>query len=255
MTSLDMVFGSINVHRADCNRDHYHPCDSWDERASRVGSIMHGDMRCSVYACQECMPEQASDLADYLGWGDEGNPPYVVDENQNAIIYDRKKWTDRGVIMISLSKGPGDKADQHRRSIMYVLLEHIDSGVKAWFGSAHLENGDADERTQEALYLVDFLPPGAPMIFGIDRNSYTTSEDGPRAIFEDAGLEEIVFDNPDDQRSFNQWDHSQEPKDGKSIDGQHTLGMITVRDAFMVYTTSLDATDHNGLVSKITINN
>ena len=251
--STDIVFGSLNVHRADCDKNHYHPCRDWDDdRGDELADWISDEMRCSVYAFQECMPDQAVTITDRLGWGDAQNPAYWWDENQNVLACDRKKWTDLGALHISLGK-VGSKADDHRRSVLWVLLEHLDSGRRAWFGSAHLENGDGEERSREAQVLVDFLPPGGyPLVLGIDRNSYTTSADGPRAIFADAGFVELEPDNPDKQRSFNGWDHSQEPKDGKSIDGQHYRG-VKIRGGAMEYTTNKDTTDHNGLVGKLSI--
>jgi hypothetical protein len=250
--ALQFAFGSLNVHRLDCNRDHHHPCDPWEDRASRVGELLREEFRCSVYALQECRPEQAADLVDLLGWGDATNPAYAWDENQNVVAYDRDKWTDVGVYHLSLSHQPGDKGDQHRRSVLWVLLEHLDSGERFWAGSSHLENGDGEEREKEAARLVQLLPPEYPAALGIDRNSYTTGEGGPRDTFEDAGMTELDPDNPEDQRSFNNWDGEGEPNDGKSIDGQHYLG-LEVRDGRMVYTVNLDATDHNGLVGNLTL--
>ena len=252
--STDITFGSLNVHRADCNKDHYHPCRDWDDdRGDELAKWIKDEMRSSVYAWQECMPEQAVDITDYLGWGDAQNPAYWWDENQNVVACDRDKWTDLAVYHISLGK-VGSKADDHRRSILWVLLEHLDSGLRCWFGSGHLENGDGDERAREAQVLVDYLPPGdEPFVFGIDRNSYTTSSGGPRDIFKKAGLTELSYDNPDDQRSFNQWDHSKEPKDGNSIDAQHYTGLKIRDGSEMLYTTKKDTTDHNGLVGRYTL--
>lgn len=251
--TVDFVFGSLNVHRLDCDRDHYHPCRSWDQRGPELAGWIKDTMRASVYAFQECMPQQAADITAAIGWGDASNPPYVCDENQNAVAYDRTKWTDIGVYQLSLSKDSGDLGDSHRRSVVWVLLEHLESGRRVWVGSAHLENGNAEEREREAARLVDVLPPEYPFVLGIDRNSYTTSEGGPRDIFDQAGMIELDPDNPDDQRSFNQWDHTQEPKDGKSIDGQHYSEGVIIRDGAMEYTTALDLTDHNALVGKLTI--
>jgi hypothetical protein len=251
--TVDIVFGSLNVHRLDCDRDHHHPCRSWDQRSAELAAWIKDTMRCSVYAFQECMPQQAVDITDHLGWGDATNPAYVWDENQNCVAYDRKKWTDVGVYQLSLSHDTGDKGDQHRRSVIWALLEHLDSGRRCWFGSAHLENGDADERAREANRLVEALPPGWPAALGIDRNSYTDSEDQPRDIFETAGLEELVPDNSEKQRSFNNWDYDDVPYDAKSIDAQHYLGQVTVRGGRMDYTTDLDYTDHNALVGQLTI--
>lgn len=251
MASLDFVFGSLNVHRLDCDRDHHHPCDAWQERGPKVGDFIYDQLRCSVYAFQECLPQQAVDITDRLGWGDSENPAYVWDENQNVVAYDRKKWTDVGVLQVSL--GPvGSKADQHRRSVVWVLLHHLSSGKRFWAGSAHLENGDSEERTREARRLVEVLPPSYPLALGIDRNSYTTSDDGPRAILEDAGLEELVPDNDRKERSFNNWDYEGEAYDGKSIDGQHYRG-LEVRGGRMEYTTNLEMTDHSALVGSLTI--
>jgi hypothetical protein len=251
MASLDFAFGSLNVHRLDCDRDHHHPCDSWTERSPKVAKFIHDEMKCSVYAFQECLPQQAVDITDYLGWGDATNPAYVWDENQNCLAYDRAKWTDVGVLQVSLGT-VDSKADQHRRSVVWVLLHHLSTGKRFWAGSAHLENGDAEERILEAQRLVDVLPPTYPLALGIDRNSYTTDEDGPRAIFEDAGLEELVPDNDREERSFNAWDYDDVPYDGKSIDGQHYRGII-VRNGRMEYTTNLELTDHNALVGNLTL--
>lgn len=250
--SVDIVFGSLNVHRMDCDGDHHHPCRGWDRRGPELAAWIKDTMRCSVYAFQECLPQQAVDITDHLGWGDSQNPAHHWDENQNVVAYDRKKWTDLASLHISLGK-VGSIGDDHRRSVAWVLLEHLDTGRRAWFGSSHLENGNADERAREAEVLVDFLPPGGyPLVLGIDKNSYTASEGQPVDVLADAGFVMLDPDNPENQRSFNAWDGYEQPNDGKSIDSQHYIA-AKIRGGSMEYTTDLDTTDHNGLVGKLTI--
>src|SRR6478752_3311163 len=171
----NVSFGTLNLHRADCDRKHAYPCDPWTVRAPRIGSILNDLMRCSVYAWTECMPQQAADNTQALGWGSAKNPPYVVDENQNCLAWDRAKWTDLEFVAHSLSDTPGDTGDINRRSVLWGYLQHLDTKARIWFGVAHLETGDPPARVAQATKLVADTPDG-PSCLGIDRNSFDDSD-------------------------------------------------------------------------------
>jgi hypothetical protein len=241
---LTSTFGTLNVHRADCNRDHPNPCDPWPVRLPRVVNFLRTQMRCSLYAFQECLPQQAADITQGLGWASAKNPAAWSDENFNVIAIDRQKWTDLLVAQHSLARAPGDLGDRNRRSVNWVWVRRIGTPYTLGVGSAHLETGNPADRAEQALSLVETLPAGGPLILGIDRNSYTSAADGPRAIFAKAGLTEAVID-PTSERSFNGFAPSIE-SDGKRIDGIHYRGLASA-SAVLRSTVGLGATDHSGL--------
>lgn len=244
------VLGSLNVHRADCDRKHAHPCDPWAERAPRFKAIFD-KMRASVYTLQECLPEQAADLGEILGWGSRRNPPFWWDENQNVILADPKKWFDVKVVQCSLWRKSSELANRNRRSVNCVLLQSVETGDRVWACASHLESGDAEARVLQAGALACNLSNVYPLALGIDRNSYTTEAGGPRKTLDASGLAEVPFANPNSERSFHGWEPAID--DGKCIDGIHYRG-LTVRDgSALVSTVGLNATDHSGIVARLAI--
>lgn len=244
------AFASLNTHRADCLGQHPFPCEPWPVRQPRVTAFLKASVQASVYSFQECMPEQAAGIAADLGWGGSYNPPYAWDENQNVVMYDRGKWRDLEVWQRSLAAIAGDDGDAHQRSVNWVLLEHRATGRRCWFGSSHLESGDAEARAAQAKVLVAALPDVYPLILGLDRNSYTLGAGSPRATFAAAGLTEAELSvlandpqgRPPGERSFHGW--TDPIMDGKCIDGHHTRGVV-VRASKLISTAGLAATDHS----------
>ena len=249
MTAAPFAFGSLNVHRADCDRKHANPCDHWDKRVPNMVKFMKDKMRCSIYAVQECLPRQAFDITIGLGWGTSKNPAFFVDENFNAILIDRKKWRDIDVRENSLSFKAGDKGDVNRRSIIWVHLEHLETKQILHAFSSHLETGDPNARVIQTKALVNTDPDG-PFVGGVDRNSYTTDPGQPRDIFNHNNFKELKFDNPSKERSFNGFGKPE--YDGKCIDSQYYRG-VTCRGGRLVSTVGLRFTDHSGLVGNYTV--
>ena len=254
MPTVDAVFGSLNVHRKDCLRTEHPACEDWGKvRKAAVLHTIKDQMKASVYAFQECNYDQAVDLTVGLGWGSARNPAFTWDENQSVIAYDRSKWRDVLAVQVSLASKAGETGDKNRRSVNWVLLEHLDTKARCWFGASHLETGNPDARIEQATVLARIRPfPTYPMVLGIDRNSYTTESGGPRDLLRKSGFTELVFDNPKHERSFNGFETP--IYDGKCIDGIHSIG-VTFRDGRLVSTAGTKGTDHSGLVANLTITN
>lgn len=258
------VFGSLNVHRADCDRTHRPICQQWPDRRMDLFNFLRRYGRASVYALQECKPEQAVWLTTALGWGTEKNPAYVIDENFNVIIYDRSKWTDDGAQAFSLSNKPGDKGDVHRRSLVLVNLVSLKTGLAFLAGASHLETGDPQARVLNAAAIGEVLNRSefrkVPIMIGIDRNSYTSDPAGPRAVFRAAGFQDVVDTvpgfNPDKENSFNGFDTPKFNDD--CIDGIHYRN-IKIRDGGLRSTApggrpnGGKPTDHSLLVANATL--
>lgn len=234
--------GTLNVHRADCDRKHANPCDPWPVRLPRLVKFLSTRMRCSTYSFQECLPAQASDITTLLGWGSHKNPGFWGDENFNVIAADRKKWTDLQVAEVSLLLKVGDKGDTNRRSANWVQLRHLDSGRDVWFGSGHFENGDPAARRVQAGRYVATKPQG-PVVAGLDKNSFSGSAGDPRDILTRGGFREVAVATQ--ERSFHGF--AKPVLDGKCIDSLHVTGGVKVRFGEFHSTAGLGATDHSGL--------
>lgn len=251
---MNAKFGTLNVHRADCNRHHPNPCDPWRVRGPRVADFIRRQMRCSAYAFQECLPEQAIDLTTALGWGTSKNPAWWSDENFNVVALDRTKWTDIDVREVSLWAAVGGKGDRNRRSAIWLRALHLETGVEVMLGSSHLETGDPEARATQADKLARSWPcdgdTPTDAVLGIDRNSYTLAPNQPRDILNSHGIWEAIPDCA--EGSFNGF--GKPSMDGKSIDGLHYTGpRLTVSDTQLVSSVGLVATDHSGLTTTITI--
>lgn len=251
MVALQARFGTLNVHRADCDRKHANPCDPWKTRLPRLVKFIREKMRCSVYAWQECLPEQAIDLTTALGWGTSRNPAYWSDENFNVIAADRKKWTDELIWAYSLSAKPGDIGDRNRRSVLWARLIYLETGQPVWFGSSHLEAGNPGARVLQARELIDTWP-ASPAALGMDANSYTRSPGQPLDLLAKAGKTLVKPRNPGNERSFHGF--GKPVLDGQSIDSIHVGGRgLTVVDAELISTAGLKATDHSGIVASLRV--
>lgn len=217
----------------------------WATRKPLVVDAMKRTLKASVYLLQETDYNMAAELAVAMGWGSIDQPCWRTDENRNTVIWDPRKRRDIETDQDSLSAKPGDLADRHYRSASWVLLEDITTGLRVWFGAAHLSNGaDAGaDRASQARVLVGGMPP-APRVLGIDRNSLGTSE--PARILAGAGLVDLTV-GADKRRSYPSGDAR---TDGLQIDAIHGTGVSLTSVALV----DVDkATDHRAWVGTLTV--
>ena len=217
--------------------------NGWASRKAKVKDVFKKNLRASVYCLTECDEAMATELAVALGWGKPGQPAWRVDENRNAVLWDRSKWVDVTTHQTSLSAKPGDLGDRHFRSANWVLLRHLATGRTCWFGASHLSNGDAatDREVQAKRLVADMPKDGIPKILGIDRNSYETSDPAKTLV---AGGLPLLTPNLGDTFIG---DGIQAEK--KAIDGIH--GTVAIRDVTLIKNAA--ATDHAMIRASITI--
>lgn len=215
---------------------------NWPVRRAKVLAMMKNTVRASVYLFAETDYAMASWLGTQMGWGKEGQPAWSTDENRNTVLFDRRKWYDVDRRQFSLSGKPGDLGDRNFRSVNWVRLRHLASGVECWFGASHLSNGDAaSDRLAQAKVLAAKLPTGAALLLGVDRNSYETSS--PSEWMVGHGLPLLT---PSLGDTF-VGDGVQTSK--KAIDGLHGTVKIRAVETFI----NVAATDHRFIRAQVTI--